>query len=361
MTVARLDVGGMRRIAVFRALQLGDLLCSVPALRALRKAAPQARITLIGLPWASSFVERFAMYVDDFMMFPGHPGMPETDPQPQAMPRFLAEARARGFDLALQLHGSGGLTNPLTLSLGAGRSAGFYLAGEPCPDPGTFVLWDPGEHEVLRYLRLLWRLGIPPQGEHLEFPLRQSDRAELGCVLRGLQAGSYVCIHPGARLPSRRWPPQRFAEAADCLAKTGLSVIVTGSADEQPLTSAVLEAMQAPAIDLTGRTSLGALAALISRARLLVCNDTGVSHVAAAVGTSSIVVCSGADPGRWAPLDWRRHHVLYADVPCRPCVHAVCPIGHPCALGVGTGKVLEAARRLCGDLMLHHSVTRAGP
>ena len=348
-----LDVAGMRRIAVFRALQLGDLLCAVPALRALRHAAPQARITLISLPWARSFARRFSLYVDDFMAFPGHAGMPESEAQPHALPRFHAAARAQEFDLALQLHGSGGLSNPLTLALGAQRTAGFYLDGEACPDAATYMRWDPREHEVLRYLRLLSQLGIAQQGEQLEFPLGPGDRAELARTLPGLQPGSYVCIHPGARLPSRRWPPQRFAEVADSLAADGWTIIVTGSAEERTLTSAVIAAMQAPAIDLTGRTSLGALAALIASARLLVCNDTGVSHVAAAVGTPSVVVCSGADPGRWAPLDRQRHRVLHADVPCRPCAHPVCPIGHPCALHVGSEQVLAAASRLCGETMLH--------
>ena len=358
MSAARLDFGGMCRIAVFRALQLGDLLCAVPALRALRHAAPQARITLIGLPWAKGFVERYAMLVDDFMEFPGYPGMPESAPRPQALPQFLAAARERRFDLALQLHGSGGLTNPLVAQLGAARSAGFYLAGEPCPDPATHALWQPREHEVLRCLRLLEQLGVASQGDHLQFPLQPADRAELAELVRaapGLRPGGYVCIHPGARLPSRRWPPQRFAEVADGLAAAGWTVAVTGSADERALTSAVLEAMRSPAIDLTGRTSLGALAALIGGARLLVCNDTGVSHVAAAVGTRSVVVCSGADPARWAPLDGARHLVLHADVPCRPCAHHACPIGHPCALMVGAEQVLAHALRLSGarDLQAH--------
>jgi ADP-heptose:LPS heptosyltransferase len=147
-------------------------------------------------------------------------------------------------------------------------------------------------------------------------------------------------------------PPGR-APAVAALAADGWTIIVTGSAEERALTSALIAAMQAPAIDLTGRTSLGALAALISSARLLVCNDTGVSHVAAAVGTPSVVVCSGADPGRWAPLDRQRHRVLHADVPCRPCAHPVCPIGHPCALNVSSGQVLAAASRLCGETVSH--------
>jgi ADP-heptose:LPS heptosyltransferase len=329
------------------------MLCVVPALRALRVAAPRAHITLIGLPWADEFVGRFHAYVDDCMHFPGCPGMPETAPQVEELPRFFAAAREREFEMAIQLHGSGGLTNRLTMALGAARNAGFYAAGEPCPDPATFVIWSPHEHEVLRYLRLLRHLGIEDQGEHLQFPVQESDRTELAQVTPGLRPGAYICIHPGARLPSRRWSPARFAEVADGLAAQGWTVVVTGSRDERELTQAVLGAMHADAIDLTGRTSLGALAALLSTAQLLVCNDTGVSHIAAAMATPSVVICCGGDPGRWTPLDRERHRVVYAEVPCRPCGYPICPIGHPCARQVRSEQVLAAATVLCGRATPH--------
>ena len=89
-----------------------------------------------------------------------------------------------------------------------------------------------------------------------------------------------------------------------------------------------------------------------SGARLLVCNDTGVSHVATAMATPSVVICSGADPGRWAPLNRDRHRVLHADVPCRPCAYQVCPIGHPCATGVSIASVLASAEALCREAAL---------
>src|SRR2546421_215741 len=89
------------RIAVFRALQLGDMLCAVPALRALRAHAPHARITLVGLPWAESFVERFPAYIDDLLPFPGYPGYPEQDGTIPAFLDFLDAARAKRFDLAI--------------------------------------------------------------------------------------------------------------------------------------------------------------------------------------------------------------------------------------------------------------------
>jgi ADP-heptose:LPS heptosyltransferase len=342
MTDSIPDFGKLERIAVFRALQLGDLLVTVPALRAMRAAAPQARITLVGLPWAQSFAARYRAYVDDFLAFPGFPGLPEIAPQLGALPDFFHAAQSRRFDLALQLHGSGALSNPLMAAMGARRNAGYMPAGGWRPDPALYLEWRDEEHEVLRYLRLLEALGVPRQGEQLEFPLYGEDHAQLARDVPELGAAhSYVVVHPGARLPSRRWPAQRFAQVADALAAAGWRIVLSGAADEKPLVAEVASAMRAEAIDASGRTSLGGLAAMIAGARMMVSNDTGVSHVAAAVGTPSVVVSSGADAKRWAPLDAGRHRVLWADAPCRPCAHAVCPIGHPCALGVTVDAVLE--------------------
>jgi ADP-heptose:LPS heptosyltransferase len=338
------DPSGLRRIAVFRALQLGDMLCVVPALRALRAAAPHAHITLIGLPWAESFVKRYAKYVDDLLAFPGFPGFPERKAEVSAMPQFIEEAQRRGFDLAIQMHGSGKLSNSVHMLLGAKRNAGFYESGHFCPDPGKFIAWDESEHEVLRYLRLMQSLGIAPRGEALEFPLFEADYLALRQSHEKLPPpGSYVCVHPGARLPSRRWLPQRFAKVADRLAEDGLQIVLTGSADERDIVQAVMREMCAPALDLSGKTDLGALAVLIAQARMVVCNDTGISHVAAALATPSVIVCCGSDPVRWAPLDSRRHAVVGAPVACRPCMHFSCPIGHHCAVNITADTVATTA------------------
>jgi ADP-heptose:LPS heptosyltransferase len=333
-----------RKIAVFRALQLGDMLCTVPALRALRAAAPQSRITLIGLPWAAAFVKRFGDYVDDLLVFPGFPSFPEQPVNLTAIPHFFAEAQRRRFDLTIQLHGSGVLSNPLAVTLAAERNAGFYLPGQYCPDPRSFMQWDEHEHEVLRQLRLMDFLGVPPRGEHLEFPLADADyRALQRCHTGLLAPGSYACIHPGARMPSRRWLPQRFAEVADRLAAQGLKVVLTGAQDEAEVVQAVRRAMRMPALDLCGKTELGTLAALIAQARLVVSNDTGISHLAAAVATPSVIVACGSDPQRWAPLDHVRHRVLSAEVECRPCMHRECPTGHACAEDIDAEAVLRVA------------------
>src|SRR3954468_18870189 len=89
---------GIDSVAVFRALYLGDMLCAVPALRALRAALPAARVVLVGLPWAAAFVRRFDRYLDGFLEFPGYPGLPEQPPRVDRLPAFLEAVRRERFD-----------------------------------------------------------------------------------------------------------------------------------------------------------------------------------------------------------------------------------------------------------------------
>jgi ADP-heptose:LPS heptosyltransferase len=304
----------VQRLVLFRALAgLGDWLCVVPALRALRVAFPQAQVELIGLPQTRAWVDRYPAYIDALIEFPGFPGLPERSPQLAQIPAFLADVQQHKVDLAIQLHGSGIITNPLTALLGAKRTAGFYLPGQYCPDAAAFLPWVESESEIRRYLRLLEFLGIPAQGEGLEFPLWQTDwqMFEAISTTHNLAPGNYVCMHPGASVAERRWSPEQFARVADALADRGLQVVLTGSASEQSLAQQVSQSMQSSAIDLTGCTSLGALAVLLHQSRLLVCNDTGVSHLAAALRVPSVVIFSQSDSNRWSPLDRDRHRVVH--------------------------------------------------
>ncbi len=302
-----------QKIAVFRALQLGDMLCAVPAWRALRTAFPRAEIMLIGLPWARDFAERFAHYFDGFLEFPGYPGLPEIVPALDQLPGFLSAVQAGHFDLAIQMHGCGTITNPLVASFGARELAGFYKAGQFRPDASQFLIYPEELPETWRHLRLMEHLGIPLQGEELEFPLFPEDWLALERIpeAQHLEAGGYVCIHPGARAVQRRWPAEHFAAIADALAAEGRQVVLTGSSTEAALTRKVASAMQAPAIDLAGKTNLGALAALLRQSGLLICNDTGVSHLVAALKVPSVVVFHRlSDREGWPPRDRQRHRVV---------------------------------------------------
>ncbi|ALK30190.1 SDR family NAD(P)-dependent oxidoreductase [Burkholderia plantarii] len=222
---------------------------------------------------------------------------------------------------------------------GAGRQV-CVEPGEARPR-GCFIGWPDARPESERYLALMEALGARAIDRQLAFPLQQRDRDECAALVaaHGLEPERLVLIHPGARLPSRRWPAERFAAVADNLAADGWQIAITGTTADAPFTGAVLGEMAAPALHLTGLTSLGGMAALVARARLVVCNDTGISRIAAAVRTACVVVVAGSDTRRPAPPD----RALADYPPCRPCQPQECPHDHACAHDVSVEQVVGAA------------------
>jgi len=306
--------GPTTQIAILRALQLGDLLCAVPAWRALRAAFPSAHIALIGLPWASQFVSRFHHYLDEFIEFPGYPGLPERSVAIESIPAFLKAMQARRFDLVLQMHGNGHYVNELVALFGAQRTAGFFVPGEWSPDPEAFTPYSDTLPEVHRHLHLMAFLGVPSLGDDMEWPVTSADEDAFMRLeeSRLLMQREYVCIHPGGRGVSRRWAPEHFAGIADAMAARGFQVVVTGTQEESDLATAMARAMRTKAISMVGRTDLGTLGVLLRHAKILIANDTGVSHIAAGLRLPSVIICTGSDPVRWGPLDRQRHRVLLA-------------------------------------------------
>lgn len=304
-------------IAVFRALHLGDMLCAVPALRALRHGFPEADIALIGLPWAESFQRRFARYVDRFIAFPGYPGLPEREPGPGQPETFLASMRARRWDLCLQMHGSGPASNEVVGRMGARVALGLGQVG---PDAPVRVWPYPDDrHETRRNLHLLEAgLGLDGDDDRLEFSLTDDDWSEL-CRTPGLAAfaaahvSDYVCLHPGARDPAKRWPARDFAAVGDALAARGWQVVLTGSGVERTLAGEVAAAMRHPCTIAACDVSVGGLAALLSRARLAISNDTGAAHLCTALRVPSVVIFFATDVTRWGPPDNGLHRIAGGD------------------------------------------------
>lgn len=329
---------GVRGVVLVRLrVGLGDLLCTVPALRALRRARPDLHVALLTWKEMAPVVARYPAYVDELVDFPGWDGIPERPPRPAGA--FLADMRARRFDLALQMYGDRPAANEVTEALGARRTGGFAATGVDA-DPATHLPYPGSMHEVHRHLSMLQHLGVPPAGEDLEFPVTAADEAEAARVLADARTepGGYAVVHPGATSSSRRWPLDRWAAVVDELTRRGLRVVVTGVPGEERIAAAVA---RSAAYDACGATSLGGFAALLAGARLLAANDTGSAHLAIAVGTPSVTVFLSGDPRRWAGLRRDRHRVARADVGCNPCPHLDCPIDHRCATRIPVEAVLD--------------------
>lgn len=340
----------VRRVAVVRLrVGLGDLLASVPALRALRAARPDVEVTVITFPGVEAVLRRQAAYVDEMLPFPGHPGIAERRARLDLLPAFLRAARARRFDLAIQMYGGQRTANEITDLLGARRTGGFFTPGAWTPDLSTHLPYPFRAREVRRHLDLVEYLGVPPGSEALEFPLTDADRHEAAEVHRhhALRPGGYAVVHPGASAESRRWPAERFAAVADGLAAQGLQVVVSGVAAERRLTAETIRHMRAPAVDLCGATTLGGFAAVLHRAAVLVANDSGPAHLAAALGVPSVTVFLAGDPQRWAHTG-PAHQVAQAYVHCQPCGYQRCPIDFRCARELATEQVLARAADLAG-------------
>ncbi|MGN6246214.1 MAG: glycosyltransferase family 9 protein [Motilibacteraceae bacterium] len=304
-----------RRVLALRALRLGDLLTALPALRAARRWWAPVPLVLA----APRAVGELAVAVGAAdAVLPAGP----LEPVPWEGPPPVA---------ALNLHGSGPQSHRLLLATRP-RELVAYASSELGVDGPR---WDPDEHEVERWNRLLSWAGAGPRLQDL--------RVELP---GGSVAPGAVVVHPGTAQVSRRWPAERFAAVAAALAADGARVVVTGGADETELVTSVVRAAGLPAdAALAGAVDLPGLVRLVQHAALVVSGDTGIAHLATATGTPSVRMFGPVPPTRWGPLlDVERHVVLY---------RGDGGTGEPFAdhqdpglLRIGVDEVLDAARPL---------------
>jgi ADP-heptose:LPS heptosyltransferase len=279
---------------------LGDMLCAVPALRALRRAFPSAEVTLVGLEGSTWFVDRFDAYVDALLPCPVWPGLTEIDGPRRLAAPFVARARRRRFDVAVQLHGDGGASNVLTAALGAATWVGLAADGPGVRPPnGTVGAYRSDRHEIDRCLDAVALLGVDTADSALEFPLRDDDVRASDHVVGS--ATSFAVVHPGSSRAATRWTPLGFARVVDHLLGHVERVLLTGGRADGESTAAVhaIAADPGRVVDLAGATSIGELAALVHRAAVVVANDTGAAHLARAVGVPSVTVCGPSDVVRW--------------------------------------------------------------
>jgi len=298
----------LEKIGIFRALHLGDLLCAIPAIRNIRRAYPNATLYFISLPDAAPLIRRFSAYVDEFIPFPGYPGLPEQSFEEESFDCFLSKIRKINFDLILQMQGDGTIVNHMMRSFNSRYLAGFCK--QRSAENELFLTYPNHGHEIHRHLSLIRHLGLPSDGDELEFPISKADYEHFEQLNLPLKPGKYICIHPGSRGNWRQWPPLYFAAIGNYCTDLGYQVVLTGTKQELELIGHVALLMKTKPIITAGRTTLGALAVLISRTRALIANCTGVSHLAAALKTPSVIISMDGEPHRWAPLNKELHRTI---------------------------------------------------
>ena len=290
-------------VLVLRALGLGDLLTAVPAIRGLRRLWPHAELVLAAPePVAGLLV---------------HVGVVDSVLPTAGLAQVIGWGRGKPPDVAVNLHGAGPQSHHRLLDLAPRRMLAFACDGAEFADGPA---WCAKEHEVDRWCRLVRRAG----GLCTREDLRIGRADSWDCA----KTTGQVVVHPGAAAPARRWPAERWATVVRELSLRGHTVAVTGVAAEADLCAEVVGGStmvgKAPAVEnWCGRTDLTVLTGMVSAARLVLCGDTGVAHLATACGTRSVLLFGSTSPAMWGPaIDPERHWVLWHP-------HAQDPPGNP--------------------------------
>jgi ADP-heptose:LPS heptosyltransferase len=286
-------VPNVRRIAVLRANAIGDFIFTLPALDALRAAYPDAEVVLLGQRWHEAFLTGRPGPVDRVIAIPRCRGVGEPEDfvedfvnDTEALDQFFTRMAEERFDLAVQLHGGGRYSNPFIHRLQARLTVGLKSAdAEPLDRWMPYVYF---QHEIPRYLEVVAMVGAGLVTLEPRVTLTDRDIEEAAMVVPPDDA-PLVVLHPGAGDPRRRWPPEKFAAVGDALAAAGARVAVVGAReDERQVVEAVVSTMRANAQNLWEKLSLGGLAGLLDRCTVVVSNDSGPLHLAAAVGTPTV-------------------------------------------------------------------------
>lgn len=337
---------------------LGDVLLTTPAMRALKESGPRRRLTLLTSS-AGAEIAHLVPEIDDVLVYDA-PWMKATTGR--ADPRLdfgMVERLCRGnFDAAaiFTVYSQ----NPLPAAFLC------FLAGIPLrlahcrenpyqllthwvkdPEPGRFV-----RHEVRRQLDLVGSVGCRTTNVRLSIRISPSARRRVQARLQQLdmdRARPWVVFHCGASAPSRRYPPEHFARAAQSLIRDfGYAVLFTGSESERPVIEQIRSGMGVRSHSLAGQLNVEELAAALALAPVLVSNNTGPVHMAAAVGTPVVDLYALTNPQHtpWAVPN----RVLFHDVPCKNCYKSVCPEGHhECLRRVPPQAVVAAVRDLLAE------------
>ena len=356
-----------RRVLAIRLDNLGDVLVTTPALHAMRESLPHASITLLASPIGAQ-AGQLNPDLDDVIVY----SAPWMDPwcrlphDPEREQQILRSLADRHFDAAVIF--ASFRQSPLPAAYLC------YLAGIPLrlaasiDGPGSLLTTrhrhpEQMMHEVERGLDLVAAIGLHTSDPRLVLSVPDTARDEIRQLTEGSRP--LVVVHPGCSMPARTYPWEMYADVVDLLvSRLDARVIMTGAGDEAPLVANILSrldpSVRERVVPAAGSLSFPGLCAAIEAADLVVTNNTGPMHIAAAVNAPVVALFALTNPPeQWGP--WRGpHRLLWHEVPCRLCYSRICPTTHDCLTGVSPEEVFAAADDLLHNRFPHHARAEDG-
>jgi len=329
----------LERVLVVLPNWFGETLFATPFLRALRRQRPSAWVATLGRPQCRE-VLLHNIHVDALLDYDErrtHRGLGGKS-------RLIRTLRAHRVDTAFILRKS--LSRSLLLVLaGVPARVGFanpksgWLLTHRVPVPR------PPRHKAFTYLPLLEAVGLSAgDGEPYDYAVSEAERDAARALLNrvgALDGRPMVILHPGANWAHKRWAPDRFAAIGDRLAATkGVRVVITGGPDDRPLAESIRQQMRQPATVLAGETSLRQLGACLEQSQLVISNDTGVLHIAAALARPLVALYGPTSPALTGPLGDPQRTVVLHHAGCCPRIPCDRP-DRPAHPGMGSITVEE--------------------
>lgn len=339
-----------RRILVTRIDRIGDVVLTTPALEALRRAYPEAWIAVLVRKQTRELVEGNP-FVNEVIAYDKE----DAEGNWLGAAAFSVRLRRKRFDTAIHFHATARVhwlswLAGIPVRIGFRRKAPWLLTHAVEERKREGLRSEASYNfDLLRVLNL-----TEPDRMELFFPLREEDRARWDSLAReaGLDpaAEPYAVLNPSASCPSKIWPADRFAEVADFLwEQYRLPSVLIGAGEDRAHSVRVRESARHPALDLTGKLSLGTLGHCLKKAQILISNDSGPAHIAAAVGTPVLSIFgrneSGLSARRWAPLG-PKSRWIQKDVGCYFCLAHDCRIGFLCLRALPSEEVIAAVRAM---------------
>jgi heptosyltransferase-1 len=342
-----IDVGPKPRILLIRLSAIGDVVVTTPVARALRATFPRAYLAWVVEPKAGEVLRRNP-FLDEVITWQREPGSRLTR-QAGAYAALRRELRQRRFDLAIDFQGL--LRSGLVAWMSGAR---WRIGNTRCKEPAGWFY----THQVPRPTRtsssrqrcldLLRPLGVETEDRRMVVEMSEEDRAAAAAILEEAGLGAdepYACLVPATTWWHKHWLDARWAILADRLREEeGLKPVFMGAAADTARIGAIMGGMDGPAASLCARTSLLQAAAVLARARLVVAVDTGLLHIAAAVGAPLVGLCGAS---YWPGFqDYENLRLIHEPFPCSPCLHRPICRYVDCMQAIVTGDVLAACRQV---------------